>query len=133
MFIQPFFLPILELHNTCYHVFSSLTGWKLGWAYGPANLMRNLQIAHQNCTYMCQTPEQEAVGAAFENELEYLGIVKPTAEKGKLEGSSYLMEMRKELKHRRGILVKAINDAGMIPILPQGGYFILANWKPLSS
>ncbi|CAL8073140.1 unnamed protein product [Orchesella dallaii] len=98
----------------------SLTGWKLGWAYGPASLMRNLQIAHQNCTYMCQTPEQEAVGAALENELELLG--KPT---------SYFHQMRKELTLKREQLSKAISDAGMTPILPQGGYFILAKWTSL--
>jgi aspartate/methionine/tyrosine aminotransferase len=25
----------------------SLTGWKTGWSYGPANLMKNLFVAHQ--------------------------------------------------------------------------------------
>jgi kynurenine--oxoglutarate transaminase/cysteine-S-conjugate beta-lyase/glutamine--phenylpyruvate transaminase len=25
----------------------SLTGWKIGWSYGPANLMKNLYVAHQ--------------------------------------------------------------------------------------
>lgn len=36
----------------------SVTGWKTGWAYGPANLMRNLMIVHQNCVYTCSTPLQ---------------------------------------------------------------------------
>lgn len=36
----------------------SVTGWKTGWAYGPANLMRNLQVVHQNCVYTCVTPIQ---------------------------------------------------------------------------
>lgn len=36
----------------------SVTGWKTGWAYGPANLMLNLQMVHQNCVYTCPTPIQ---------------------------------------------------------------------------
>jgi kynurenine--oxoglutarate transaminase/cysteine-S-conjugate beta-lyase/glutamine--phenylpyruvate transaminase len=36
----------------------SVTGWKLGWAYGPANLMVNLQMVHQNCVYTGNTPIQ---------------------------------------------------------------------------
>ncbi len=39
----------------------SVTGWKLGWACGPQNLLRNCQVAHQNCVYACPTPIQEAV------------------------------------------------------------------------
>ena len=36
----------------------SVTGWKLGWAYGPSHIMRNLFIAHQNSLYACSTPVQ---------------------------------------------------------------------------
>lgn len=36
----------------------SVTGWKTGWAYGPANLLNNLKIVHQNCVYTCATPIQ---------------------------------------------------------------------------
>ena len=42
----------------------SVTGWKLGWAYGPAPLMRNLQVVHQNTLYACSTPLQVSVGRA---------------------------------------------------------------------
>lgn len=36
----------------------SMTGWKLGWAYGPENIMRNLQVVHQIAIYTCATPVQ---------------------------------------------------------------------------
>jgi len=36
----------------------SVTGWKIGWAYGPANLLHNLQVVHQNSIYTCSTPIQ---------------------------------------------------------------------------
>lgn len=39
----------------------SVTGWKIGWAYGPANLINNLQIVHQNCVYTCPTPIQVGI------------------------------------------------------------------------
>lgn len=31
----------------------SVTGWKTGWAYGPADLMNNLQMVHQYCVDSC--------------------------------------------------------------------------------
>lgn len=45
----------------------SVTGWKIGWAYGPANLLYNLQVVHQNCIYTCNTPTQVII--------EFLGLL----------------------------------------------------------
>lgn len=36
----------------------AVTGWKTGWAYGPANLIAHLQIVHQNCVGVNVTPLQ---------------------------------------------------------------------------
>ena len=36
----------------------SVTGWKIGWAYGPSNLLHNLKVVHQNMVYTCNTPVQ---------------------------------------------------------------------------
>jgi aspartate/methionine/tyrosine aminotransferase len=36
----------------------SVTGWKLGWAYGPAHLVRNLCVAHQYALHFVVTPIQ---------------------------------------------------------------------------
>ncbi|GFR10602.1 kynurenine--oxoglutarate transaminase 3 [Trichonephila clavata] len=44
----------------------SVTGWKIGWAYGPQHLLQSLQLLHQNCVYTCPTPIQEAVAIGFE-------------------------------------------------------------------
>jgi len=43
----------------------SVTGWKLGWSIGPAHLIHALQTVHQNSTYTCPTPIQEAVATAL--------------------------------------------------------------------
>ena len=50
----------------------SVTGWKLGWAVGPAHLISNCGVVHQNCVYTCPTPIQEAVARGFEKEMARL-------------------------------------------------------------
>ena len=36
----------------------SLTGWKVGWAMGPADLTRAVRAAHQFLTFTTPTPVQ---------------------------------------------------------------------------
>lgn len=98
----------------------SVTGWKTGWAYGPANLMHNLQMVHQNCVYVCTTPIQEAVACGFEHELTQLG-----------KDECYFISLPRELEGKRDYMVKFLSEAGMKPIIPEGGYFIMADYSPL--
>lgn len=70
---------------------------------------------------MCQTPEQEAVAAALEVEIENLGTEK-----------SFFRQMTSQLVHKRDEMVEALRAAGMVPVVPEGGYFILADWSPIS-
>ncbi|XP_044727744.1 kynurenine aminotransferase [Chrysoperla carnea] len=98
----------------------SITGWKTGWAYGPANLMVNLQMIHQNCIYTCNTPCQEAVARGFELELNRLG-----------SEESYFKTLPKELEAKRDYMVKFLSDVGMVPTIPDGGFFLVADWTPL--
>nr|CAI5839730.1 unnamed protein product [Callosobruchus analis] len=100
----------------------SVTGWKLGWVYGPANLMVNIQMIHQNSVYTGVTPIQEAAAIAFETELPRLGT-----------DECYFISMPKELEKKRDYTVKFLSDVGMVPIVPEGGYFIIADWSPLES
>ena len=51
----------------------SVTGWKLGWSYGPENLIKPMQLVHQNTIYTCPTPLQEAVAIGFETEIARFG------------------------------------------------------------
>ena len=50
----------------------SVTGWKLGWAIGPQDLIRNCQVVHQNCVYTCPTPLQDAVARSDFTSQNYL-------------------------------------------------------------
>lgn len=92
----------------------------MGWSYGPAHLMRNLQIAHQNCVYACPTPLQEALGASLEKEIKRLNTP-----------DSFFYKMATDLKQRRELMVRSVREAGMVPVVPDGGYFMLVNWRPM--
>jgi len=98
----------------------SMTGWKIGWAYGPENLLKNMQIVHQNCVYTCATPIQDAIAAGFEYEM------------GQLQSPDcYFNSISEELQPKRDFMAKFLSDAGMVPTIPQGGYFMVADWTKL--
>ncbi|KAK9702742.1 Aminotransferase class I and II [Popillia japonica] len=100
----------------------SVTGWKTGWAYGPANLIRNLQVVHQNSVYTCTTPIQEAIALGFEKEFPRLG-----------QTDCYFVSLPKELEPKRNYMADFLREVGMNPTVPEGGYFMVADWTPLAS
>jgi len=95
----------------------SMTGWKLGWAYGPANLIKNLVVVHQTAIYTCATPIQEATARGFEHEISVLGTPE-----------SYFQNLSKELKPKMHFLSNVLKETGFKPIIPDGGYFLISNW-----
>jgi len=99
----------------------SVTGWKLGWAYGPSHLIKNCGVVHQNCVYACPTPLQEAVARGFEKELERLD-----------QDECYFRSISVDLKDKRDYLGEVLTDVGMKPVIPEGGYFMMADWSSLS-
>jgi len=99
----------------------SVTGWKLGWAYGPAHLIRNCGVVHQNCVYACPTPLQEAVARAFEVELGRLA-----------SPDCYFTSISVDLARKRDYVVEMLEEVGMSPVVPEGGYFIMADWSALA-
>lgn len=53
----------------------SVTGWKIGWAFGPKHLIRYVQLVHQTAIYTVATPLQEAVARALgKSRAQFLGI-----------------------------------------------------------
>ncbi|KAJ8681295.1 hypothetical protein QAD02_017082 [Eretmocerus hayati] len=100
----------------------SVTGWKIGWAYGPANLLKNLQVVHQNSVYTCSTPIQEAVAIGFEEEYKKLG-----------QPDCYFTSLAEELLPKRDFMAKFLSEVGMSPTVPEGGYFMVANWSALAN
>ncbi|XP_025830409.1 kynurenine--oxoglutarate transaminase 3-like [Agrilus planipennis] len=100
----------------------SVTGWKTGWAYGPANLINNLFMVHQNCVYTHCTPIQEAIAMGFELELTRLN-----------SDECFFNSLPRELESKRDFMGKFLKEVGMKPTIPEGGYFMIADWSALAS
>ncbi|CAH8435585.1 unnamed protein product [Schistosoma curassoni] len=98
----------------------SVTGWKLGWTIGPANLIQAMQLHQQNTVYTCPTPLQEAVARSLEIELPLLNT-----------HESYFNEMCALIEPKGRNMVKKLNEIGMIAVRPTGGYFLVADISKL--
>jgi len=92
----------------------SLTGWKIGWATGPAPLVSAAQAAHQFLTFAVATPLQVAMSHALD-----------------ACDDSFLATYRREYTERRDFLVTALRDAGFAVAVPKGTYFVLADFTAL--
>lgn len=100
----------------------SVSGWRVGWAYCPANLMMNLRTIHKNTVQTVPTPLQEAVAIGMEKELHLFEL-----------RDGYLFLILKELEIKRDYMARVLINIGMTPTLPQGGFFMLSDWRPLES
>ena len=87
----------------------SLTGWRIGWAIGPAPLTDALRAAHQFVTYAISTPLQYGAAAA-------LGA-----------GEHYYDELLVAYRERRDVLVSGLATIGFQLLEPQGAYFVYAD------
>ncbi|WP_323793595.1 pyridoxal phosphate-dependent aminotransferase [Nocardioides sp.] len=83
----------------------SLTGWKVGWATGPAHLVAALVSAKQWLTYTSGAPLQPAVARALD------------------EHDDFPRALARDLQERRDLLVAGLRAAGLPTRMPQGTYF----------
>jgi N-succinyldiaminopimelate aminotransferase len=83
----------------------SFTGWKVGWACGPADLIAAVRTAKQYLSYSGATPFQHAAVVA-------LGLP-----------GAYYEELAAGLAQRRDLLCRGLRDAGLETFTPQGTYF----------
>lgn len=93
----------------------SATGWKLGWTIAPAHLVKNMMTVHQNCIFTCATPLQEAVAKGLE--LEMSRRDKPEC---------FFTSLASSLYSKRAKMEKWLRAANLSPMVPEGGYFMLA-------
>ncbi|XP_030798649.1 kynurenine--oxoglutarate transaminase 3 isoform X3 [Rhinopithecus roxellana] len=94
----------------------SVTGWKLGWSIGPNHLIKHLQTVQQNTIYTCATPLQEALAQAFWIDIKRMD-----------DPECYFNSLPKELEVKRDRIVHLLESVGLKPIVPDGGYFIIAD------
>jgi N-succinyldiaminopimelate aminotransferase len=83
----------------------SFTGWKVGWATGPASLVQAVLAAKQWLTFTSGSPLQPAVAHALDHEPDW-----PTA-------------LARDLQVRRDLLCDGLAAAGLEPRVPEGTYF----------
>lgn len=89
----------------------SMTGWKIGYAVGPAHLSAVLRAVHQFVTFATATPFQEAMADAL--------ALAPQI--------GYYEQLQSEYDARRLLLEQALAVAGL-PVLPvEGAYFLMAD------
>jgi N-succinyldiaminopimelate aminotransferase len=84
----------------------SFTGWKVGWACGPADLIAAVRTAKQYLSYSGATPFQHAATVA-------LGLP-----------ASYYEDLAVSLAERRDLLSQGLRDAGLTTFASQGTYFV---------
>ena len=89
----------------------SLTGWKIGYAIGPAELVGAIQAAHQFITFASGTPFQEAFAVAMEL----------------ARGNGYYEQLTREYTRRRDLLTDALHGAGLKTLPIGGSYFLMAD------
>lgn len=89
----------------------SATGWKIGWAMGAPELVESVNRAHQFITYSVATPLQAAAVTALAMPSEYFEV------------------LQAEYQRKRDWLLTVLRGAGFQPFTPQGGYFIMADWR----
>ncbi|OWK04706.1 KYAT3 [Cervus elaphus hippelaphus] len=94
----------------------SVTGWKLGWSIGPKHLIKHLQTVQQNTVYTCATPLQEALAQALWIDIKRMD-----------DPECYFNSLPKELEVKRDRMVHLLESVGLKPIVPDGGYFIIAD------
>lgn len=92
----------------------SLTGWKVGWALGPAHLVAATQAAHQFVTFCTPPPMQVGIAHALRHHRE-----------------AYYERLRADYTRRRDLLVEALRGAGFDVAVPDGTYFALADFRKL--
>jgi N-succinyldiaminopimelate aminotransferase len=84
----------------------SCTGWKVGWATGPAHLVSAVQRVKQFLTFVNAGPLQPAVAVA---------LALPDA---------YFTTFREQMQARRDRLVAGLHDAGFAVLPSEGTYFV---------
>lgn len=94
----------------------SVTGWKVGWATGPAHLVHAVLAAKQWLTFTSGAPLQPAIATALDDEPDW-----PQA-------------LARDLQARRDLLCDGLAALGLDVRRPEGTYFALTDisglgWK----
>jgi aminotransferase len=88
----------------------SITGWRIGYVAAPATIANAIGLVN-DLFYVCApTPLQWAVARALEI------------------GDDYYRDLAADYEKKRDMLASALRDAGFDPLVPQGAYYMLAEY-----
>ncbi|MFM8894165.1 MAG: aminotransferase class I/II-fold pyridoxal phosphate-dependent enzyme, partial [Actinomycetales bacterium] len=91
----------------------SFTGWKVGWATGPSDLIGAVRTVRQHLSFASSGPFQWAIAMG-------LGL-----------DDTYFGEFLMELSAKRDLLCSGLAELGFRVIEPQGTYFATTDVRPL--
>ena len=87
----------------------AMTGWRIGYAAGPADLIKGLVRIHQYTIMSAPTTAQDAAIEALAN------------------GEQFVQEMVTEYDRRRRLLVDGLNRLGLRTFEPRGAFYAFPN------
>ena len=89
----------------------SMTGWRLGYACGPKEIIKNVTKIHQYAIMCAPTTAQYAAIEALKN------------------GDEAVENMKKEYDRRRKLMVSSFNEIGMTCREPKGAFYTFPSIK----
>ncbi len=92
----------------------SFTGWKIGWASGPAEIVNAVKTAKQFLTFVNGAPFQPAIAT------------------GLRMGDDYFERFASDLQAKRDLLSGFLADAGFDVLSPEGTYFTTVDISPVT-
>ncbi len=93
----------------------SATGWKVGWASGPPELVQAVRAVKQHLTYSGGTPFQVAIARVLD------------------DVESIVTDLRTALEHQRDVLCEGLESIGLRTFRPDGTYFVTADVASLGA
>jgi aminotransferase len=87
----------------------AMTGWRIGYACGPADIIQGLVRIHQYTIMSAPTTAQDAAIEALKS------------------GNPYVEEMVTEYNRRRKLLVTGLNRLGLATFEPRGAFYTFPN------
>ena len=97
-------LTVSSAGKTC-----SVTGWKVGWVSGPAELVQAVRAVKQHLTYSGGTPFQVAIAGVLD------------------DVEDVVADLRSSLERRRDLLCDGLESIGLRVFRPDGTYFVTAD------
>jgi aminotransferase len=91
----------------------SITGWRIGYAVAPAKMAQAITLVNDIYLICPPTPLQYGVAAGFQLPPEFY------------------KNLRNDFHRKRELICEVLDSVGMVPIIPAGSYYVLADISKL--